>query len=369
MGLILLLRSTYARIDLGRIGRNIDELKRLSGTKVMAVVKADAYGHGMIKVTAEAMKHGVDFFAVATPDEAIELRENFLSPNILVLSDCPEEAYSALIKYKITMTICSDDEIYLIDKTAKKLSMKAMIHIKVDTGMGRIGLRTPEELKHIISAVKKCENVEIKGLFTHFAAADESDKSFTNLQYDRFLNFKKLLLDRGFYPICHASNSAGIIAHSDKHLDMCRMGISMYGYRPSDEVDMSICHLEPAMSLISHITYIKEIEAGETVSYGRIYTADRPTKIATVAIGYADGYRRSLSNKAVAFTKGKRIKQVGRVCMDQIMFDVTGVDVKIGDEVELMCDEFNADDMAKIADTISYEILCGISKRVPRIYI
>lgn len=335
----------------------------------MAVVKADAYGHGVKEVSLAAYDTGVRNFAVATPEEALELRSYIKDGVILILSGVERPAYEKLISADITVTVYTEEQILILDEEAKKLNKTAKAHLKIDTGMGRIGLRTDEELHCVLAALKRASNVNLTGMFTHFATADETDKSFTQKQFMRFLSAANAVKSAGFNVICHASNSAATIWQDKKmHLDMCRMGISMYGYPPSFDVDMKNCPVKPAMSLYSYITHIKTIMPGETVSYGRIFTAEKETKIATVAIGYADGYRRALSGKAIGFVNGKKVRQVGRVCMDQIMFDVTDVSANEGDEILLMGEGFNADDMAKISGTISYEILCGISKRVYRIY-
>ncbi len=363
-----MLRNTYAKVDLCALGENIETLKRLANTPVMAVVKADAYGHGMIEVAGEAIKHGVHYFAVATPDEAVEFKASYPDEQVLILSSAQETAFAKLIDADVIMTAYTRQDIYALERAAQEQKKPARVHIKIDTGMGRIGLRTDEEADEVISALKECPHVHMEGMFTHFATADEADKAYTERQFKRFLHMREKFISAGFKPICHAANSAAIIAHAGTHLDLCRMGISMYGYPPSGEVEMSDCPLKPVMSLVSYITHIKELDAGQSVSYGRKHIAKKDERIATVAIGYADGYRRALSNKAKAFINGQEVRQVGRVCMDQIMLDVTDIDAKEGDEVVLMGAGFDADDMAKICDTISYEILCGISKRVPRVY-
>ena len=367
--MIELLRSTYARIDLGALGENIETLKRLAGTPVMAVVKADAYGHGMKQAAGEAIKHGVHYFAVATPDEAMEFKAYYPEEEVLILSSAQPQAFEALIGAGVIMTAYTPEDIFSLQRCAEKVGKPARVHIKIDTGMGRIGLRGDDEADAVTDALKSCKDVRMEGMFTHFATADEADRAFTEKQFARFMEMKERFTAAGFKPICHAANSAAIIAHGNTHLDMCRMGISMYGYPPSGEVDMSDCPLKPVMSIVSYITHIKRIDAGDSVSYGRKHIAKEGESIATVAIGYADGYRRSLSNKARAFVNGREVRQVGRVCMDQIMLDVTGIEAREGDEVLLMGAGFDADDMAEICDTISYEILCGISKRVPRVYI
>ena len=363
-----MLRRTYAKIDLQAIGNNIEELKRLAGTEVMAVVKADAYGHGMIEVTEEAVRHGVKYFAVATADEAAEFRAHFKNEEILILSSVERELYETLVERNVALTVYTAGDIYCLNEIAEKLDITASVHVKIDSGMGRIGLRTDKEAWDVIAAIKACDNILLKGMFTHLATADEADLTFAKGQLKRFNEVRELFFAEGLRPLCHAANSAAIISLKDAHFDLCRMGISMYGYAPSDEVDMADCSLKPAMSLYSYISHVKSINAGDCVSYGRIFTAEKDTDIATVAIGYADGYRRSLSNKAKGFVNGIEVRQVGRVCMDQIMFDVTGADVKPGDEIMLMGEGFTADDMADIAGTISYEITCGISKRIPRLY-
>ena len=364
-----MLRDTYAEINLEALKHNILLLKKAAGVPLMAVVKADAYGHGAPEISRAAWDVGTKWFAVSNPDEATEIREQLPDAHILVLSSVMEKACVMMVKEGISVSAYKPEHIYKMEEAAKNIGKRAKIHLKADTGMGRIGFRTENELCAVLDAADKCPNVEVEGLFTHFATADEADLSLAKKQLTEFMNIKNIVLTRGFHPICHASNSAGIITLADAHLDMCRAGISMYGYPPSGEVDMSGISLKPVMSFISYVSFVKRIKRGESVSYGRKFIAEDDRVIATVSSGYADGYLRALSGKAQAYIKGGRVRQVGRVCMDQIMFDVTGRDIREGDKIELFGTHVGADELAELAGTISYELLTGITKRVPRVYV
>lgn len=367
-----MLRKTYAEINLSNISHNISELKRAAGTNVMAVVKADAYGHGMFAVAQRSLQEGVNWFAVATPDEAIALRE-IGGVKILLLSPALPCTYETLVDAQISICVTRPEEVGALAECAAKLGKNALTHLKLDTGMGRVGLRTVQELDAIIGAFRAHPNVIMEGLFTHFAAADEADPAYTNKQSEKFSFFSEKIKSAGFSPLLHTSNSAATIRFPELHLDLCRMGISMYGYFPSHEVDWKGVSLKPAMSLISYVSHLKYIEPGESVSYGCKFTAEKRTKIATVPIGYADGYKRALSCQASALVNGKLAKLVGRVCMDQIMLDTTDIPVSVGDEVVLMGTRgdtsITADDLATLALTISYEILTSITARIPRVYL
>lgn len=367
-----MLRRTCAVVNLGKIAHNIRELKRAAGTDVMAVVKADAYGHGMEAVAKTAAKNGVHWMAVATPEEALALRRVLPDAGILILSPVEEEAYLPLIQQEISLCAFLPEQVKQIGRTARTANKTAKVHLKLDTGMGRVGLRTMEELDGVLDAFFQTPQVRMEGLFTHFATADEADKTFAMQQLAAFGAFRAKVLEAGFAPVCHASNSAATIEMPQAHFDLCRLGISMYGYLPSGQVLPGEVALRPALSLVSYISHIKTIHAGDTVSYGRIYTAPGDRRIATVPIGYADGYRRALSGKARAIVNGALTQQVGRVCMDQIMLDVTEVQADVGDTVTLLGEQgkvrVTADDLAEQCGTISYEILTGLSARVPRIY-
>lgn len=372
-----MLRKTFAVVDLSKIAHNIRVLEKDMGAGVMAmaVVKANAYGHGMAQVAKVAQDCGISWFAVATPDEAVELRKS-CDRNILVMAPADEESNYELVQREISVTAFSLEHLRSLCKIAEELEVQAKIHIKVDTGLGRIGLRTEEELLEILDYFDAHEEqLSFEGLFTHFAVADQLDKSFTILQLNRYNSFCNIVFDRDYTPVCHASNSAAILDMEDAHFDLCRMGIAMYGYPPSGELEAFASELQPALSLKSTVIHVKTIAPGDSVSYGRTFIAEKPTEIATVVLGYADGYPRALSNHGYAIVRGKKAKLVGRVCMDQSMFDVTGLGVQVGDEITLIGQQgeerVTAHDIAKACDNgmISYELLTGISARVPRVYV
>ena len=349
-----MLRKTFAVVDLSKIAHNIRVLQKNMGEGVlpMAVVKANAYGHGVRQVAKTAQDCGVCWFAVATADEAVTLRES-CEAHILVLSPADEQSNIELVKRGISVTAFTPGHLRSLSAIAKELKMQAKIHVKLDTGLG----------------------LKLEGLFTHFAVADQIEKSFTVLQLNRYLAFRDTVFGRGYRPICHASNSAAILDMPDARLDLCRMGISMYGYPPSGELAPFAEDLQPALSLKSTVVHVKKIEPGDSVSYGRTFIADQPREIATVVIGYADGYPRALSNKGRAVVRGQSVRLAGRVCMDQAMFDVTGLGVQVGDEITLIgqdgAESIWAQEAAQLCENgmISYEILTGISARVPRVYI
>lgn len=372
-----MLRKTFAVVDLSKIAHNIRVLQKNMGEGVlpMAVVKANAYGHGVEQVAKTAQDCGVRWFAVATADEAVTLRES-CEAHILVLSPADEQSSIELVKRGISVTAFTPEHLRSLSAIAKELKMQAKIHVKLDTGLGRIGLRTQEELLEVLSYFDEYpDQLKLEGLFTHFAVADQIEKSFTVLQLNRYLAFRDTVFGRGYRPICHASNSAAILDMPDARLDLCRMGISMYGYPPSGELAPFAEELQPALSLKSTVVHVKKIEPGDSVSYGRTFIADQPREIATVVIGYADGYPRALSNKGRAVVRGQSVRLAGRVCMDQAMFDVTGLGVQVGDEITLIgqdgAESIWAQEAAQLCENgmISYEILTGISARVPRVYI
>ncbi len=371
-----MLRKTYAVVDLSKIAHNIHVLEKEMGAGVMAmaVVKADAYGHGMRQVAQAAMQCGVSWFAVATADEAVALRES-CDRNILVLAPADEPSNYELVRRGISLTAFTMEHLRSLCKIARELEMQAKIHLKVDTGMGRIGLRTGKELLDVLDYFDAHgRELSLEGLFTHFAVADQVDKSFTILQLNRYNSFRTIVLEREYMPVCHASNSAAILDMEEAHFDLCRMGISMYGYPPSGEMEHLARELKPALSLKSTVIHVKTIAPGDSVGYGRAYIAKEPREIATVAIGYADGYPRALSNQGQGIVRGRMARMAGRVCMDQVMFDVTGLGVSVDDEITLIGREgdvsVTAHDIAETCGNgmISYEVLTGISARVPRIY-
>lgn len=363
----------YAKIELDNIGKNVSGVRNRIDPKtmIMAVVKADAYGHGAVQVAAY-LEDKVNWFGVATVDEALELRNNGIKKNILVLGATMPDDYYSLVKYDITATIFDYDRAKRLSEEAVAQNKPAKIHIKVDTGMSRIGFSADESSANIISDISSLPNICIDGIFSHLAKADEADKSSAKLQKEIFDKFIAMLEERNInIHIKHLYNSAGIMELSNSY-DMVRMGIMLYGYYPSDEIDKKYL-LYPAMELISQVSYIKSVSKGTGVSYGHTFVAEDEMKIATVPVGYADGYPRCLSGKGEVLINGYRCKIIGRICMDQLMVDVTHIDnISVGDEVVLVGkqgeENISVEDVANNAFSFNYEFICGISRRVPRIY-
>ncbi|MCX5680534.1 MAG: alanine racemase [Candidatus Omnitrophica bacterium] len=365
-------RSTWAEIDLKAIAHNYKQVKRLVGknTKVMAVVKANAYGHGTVEVSKVLESLGVDYLGVATMDEAVRLRDHGIKSPILVLgSVLPDEVHAAVEK-DITLTLASDELLKAIRKDCED-HHKIRVHIKIDTGMGRIGIWHEDALNFIKNlAVDK--HIVIEGIYTHFSAAGH-DNFFTNYQIE---SFEKLLAKlEGFdvrIPLKHSANSIATVDFKRSHLNLVRPGLVIYGMYPKYTFPKLI-KLRPAMSLKTRIVYIKDTPPGRSISYGRSYITGKHTRIATLPIGYADGYLRGLSNKAYVLVRGKKAPVVGRVTMDQTMIDVGGIrKASVGDEVVLIGrqgrEEIRAEKLARLAGTIAYELVSLISNRVPRIY-
>lgn len=369
-------KRVYAEIDLSKIRKNVISIRNAVGNsvKIMASVKADGYGHGAIEC-ARAIDEIVDAFAVATIGEAIELRESGFNKKILVLGYVLPEFYSIAIKQDISLTVFSYDVAKELNECALKCGGKAKIHIAIETGMGRIGFYPDENSINEIAKINSLEHIEIEGVFSHFATADNKDKTYSKMQIDKYMQFVKKIEDAGvLIKNKHISNSAAVIDLPEVSLDMVRVGIILYGLYPSDEVNMSRIPIEPAMSLKSKVVHIKTLHEGESVSYGRQFIATKETKVATVSAGYADGYPRLLSNKGRVIINGQYANIIGNVCMDQLMVDVTHIkNIEIGNDVILMGKqnglEISAEEIAHYAGTINYEIVCGINKRVPRVYV
>ena len=353
------------------------EVRRLAqkGALVTAVIKADGYGHGAKKIAQTLLDNGADRFAIAVIDEGIELRRAGFKVPILILGYTDGERAEEVIYNDLEQAVYSWDLAEALSKEAGKQSKTAKIHIKVDTGMGRIGLQPNKDSVQLIKKISQLPNVVIEGIFTHFAVADAVDKAYTEEQYKKF-NWicDQLEKENVKINVRHCGNSATIIDLPDMHLNMVRAGIVLYGLKPSDEVMLDKLELRQVMSLKVRISHVKEIEAGQSVSYGRKFIAGKKSRIASLPIGYADGYTRMLSGKAEALVKGRKVPVVGRICMDQCMIDVTGMDdVKAGDEVVLFGKQdgnfIHIDELAEKLGTINYEIVCMINKRVPRVYI
>lgn len=371
------LNRVYLKIDLDKICNNINAVINKVGrdTKVLAVVKGDAYGHGAIEVTKALSEIGTYGFAVATVGEALALRRAGITKPILILDFVFPNQFETIIRNDIMLTVFQYGIAKELNEAAGEMGTTAHIHIKIDTGMGRIGYIPDEKSIDEICRIAQLPNIEIDGIFTHFACADEKDKTSMNGQSEKFHSFVEKLESRGInIPIKHVCNSAAIIDKDGDYLDMVRSGIITYGLYPSEDVNKDKLHVEPAMELHSVVINIKTIHKGDTVSYGSTYVAEKPTVIATIPVGYADGYPRLLSNKGSVLIHGKRAKIVGKVCMDQFMVDVTDIpDVSIGDNVTLIGKDgdecITCEEIGDISGRFNYEFLCCITRRVPRVYI
>ncbi|MBO5317498.1 MAG: alanine racemase [Oscillospiraceae bacterium] len=368
----MLLSNTYAKIDLDTIEENFLNICRRAGKPVMAVVKADAYGHGAVPV-ARLLEPLCAFFGVSSVSEALELRGAGLKKPILILGHAPRECYGLLIQNSIRPTIFCLEDAKALSHAAQELEMAAAFHFAVDTGMGRIGFPVTEAAADLCAAIAKLPGLIPEGLFSHFATADEEDLTRAKAQAEKFREFDEMLRLRGvIIPLRHLENSAGIM-NFDCPYEMARAGIVIYGLYPSGEVDPTLLSLKPAMSWHSRVTHVKWLVPGQQVSYGGTWEAIAPTRVATVAAGYADGYRRSLSGKFYVLIRGHQAPILGRVCMDQFMVDVTHIpEVCPGDEVVLMgasgkeC--IRAEALGAAAESFNYEQVCDISRRVTRIY-
>lgn len=368
----------YAAIDLDAINHNIEVLsKTLSkDTKIMAVVKTDGYGHGAIPISRELEKKDYIYgFATATAEEALILRKAGIEKPILVLGYVFPYAYQALIEEEIRFTLFRKDMLLELSEEAKRQGKKAIVHVKVDTGMNRIGILPDEQGISFLKDTLLEPMILLEGIFTHFAKADYMDKEAAFGQFDRFLSFcDKAEQQLGCQiPMKHCANSAAALEMKPTHLDIVRIGISIYGLWPSEEINKQNYDLKPAFSLRSHIVYIKNLKAGEEISYGGSYITEKETVVATIPVGYGDGYPRSLSNVGAVLIRGQKAPIIGRVCMDQFMVDVTHIpEVKEGDEVILIGGSketvITMEEVGMLADRFNYELACVIGKRVPRIY-
>ena len=366
----------YAEVSLKAIGHNIAQVKKRlrPGVKLLAVIKADAYGHGAVRV-GKYLEDQVDYFAVATAEEAMELREQGIRLPVLVLGYISPEQYGEILDYDITQTVYSLEIAEKLSEASVKAGCRTKIHAALDTGMTRIGFHITEEEADRIAAISRLPGLELEGMFTHFSCADQKDKTYCGLQLEKFRRMEGMLRARGVeIPVKHICNSAGIMEFDDYRFDMVRSGIVTYGLYPSEEVDKSRLPLIPALSWKSRVIHVQDAEPGLGVSYGATYTTEGPcTRIATVSAGYADGYPRALSNKGRVLIHGRYAPILGRVCMDQMMVDVSHIpDVKVEDAVTLIGREgdrrITMEEVADPACRFNYEMACGISKRVPRIY-
>ncbi|MFK2823837.1 alanine racemase [Arcobacter sp. YIC-80] len=371
-----LTRAVWAEINLDNLANNIREVRRVTNpkTKISAVIKADGYGHGAVAIAQTLLENGADRFAVATLSEALQLRKEFKETQIMVLGYTPEHLAQEIIQNNIIQTIYSLEQAKEFSKVAKQLNKNIVVHIKIDSGMNRLGMLCSEDTVNTVLDISKLDNLVIEGIYTHFAAADELDKTYTKMQVEKFSKIVEQIEEKGLsIPIKHVSNSAAIIDMPEFNFDMVRAGIMLYGLYPSQSVNHERVNLKEVMCLKAKIAQVKEIEAGSGISYGLTYKCEHKTKIATLPIGYADGYTRMLSNKAKVLVKNKIVPVLGNICMDQCIIDVTNLDVKMGDEVVLYGgdnkDGISIDSVANLLNTINYEIVCMVDKRVPRVYL
>ena len=367
----------YAKIDLDAAAYNMEQMKNRigGGARLIAVVKTDAYGHGAVPL-AEVFEK-LDYvwgYAVATLDEGIVLRKHGIKKPILVLGCVFPDQYDDMVRNEIRAAEYMEEMAGKIAEAAERAGKKAYIHIKVDTGMGRIGFPVTEESADIIERISRMENIEVEGMFTHFAKADERDKTYTYEQHRKFMWMKEQMEKRNVeIPYYDCDNSAGIIDFPDMKHDLARAGISTYGMYPSEEVNRDAVDLKPVLSLVSHVIFVKTVEPGTSISYGGTFVAPKQMKVATIPVGYGDGYPRSLSNKGCVLIHGKRARILGRVCMDQFMVDVTDIpEVQFMDQAVLIGedqdDRITVEELAELSGRFNYEFVCCLGKRIPRVY-
>lgn len=370
------IRPVWAEINLDNLAHNIKQVRNNTNkdSLIMAVVKANGYGHGAVDIARTFLENGADRLAVAILSEAVELRKADITESILVLGYTPRSQYEKLLEYNLIQTIYNYEDAKILSQKAVEFGKEVTIHIKIDSGMGRIGFLPTAESAESILNISILPNIKIEGIFTHFAKADEVDKSHVMGQFNKYMELVNYLEGKGLnISIKHVSNSAGIIDLPEFNLNMVRAGIMLYGLYPSDEVNKEKIKLKPAMSLKAKISHLKIVPKGTGISYGQIFTTEKESKIGTIPIGYADGFTRLLTGKAEVYINDKRVPIVGKICMDQCMLDLTSVeDVKLGDEVVIFgCEQDypHVDELASKIGTINYEIVCMVARRVPRVYI
>ena len=366
-------RPTVAEIDLKALAYNLKGIRRRVGeeVRVMGVVKANAYGHGIVEVARFLENQRIDYLGVANAEEGVVLRESGVTAPIHVFTLPSKLQVSLFVRHSLEPTVCSQHDAALLNAEALKTGKTVPVHLKIDTGMNRIGVE-PKDLKKLLKFLGKLRGLEIKGVYTHFAAADSRDKSFSKLQLTEFQKaLEELRNEKVSADVIHCAGSAGILDLPESWFSLVRPGIMLYGYYPSLETTESVT-LKPVLSLKSRVSLVKWVEPGETVSYGRRFTAKRRTRIATLPLGYADGYMRSLTGRSSVLIRNKKFPTAGTICMDQLMVDVGSEDVRVGEEAVLIgCqrrERISAYDLAGTLGTIPYEICTNISSRVPRIY-
>lgn len=368
----------YAKIDLDAIAYNIITIKNSlkEGTGIVVVIKADGYGHGALPIANMLEQlHYIWGFAVATLDEAVVLRTEGITKPILVLGCIFPDQYREMLDYDIRMNVYTQEMAQAIAKIAAKEGKQAYLHTKLDTGMGRLGFDISDNSVEAITQIAQMDNVVMEGIFTHFAKADEEDKTYTKKQLERFCWMVDQLDHRGVtFEHKHCANSAAIIDMPEANFDLVRSGIATYGLYPSDEVNQDALYLKPALALKSHVAFVKQVPKGTSISYGGTFISEKDMLIATVPLGYADGYPRSLSNKGYVLIRGKKAPIVGRVCMDQFMVDVTEIpDTQFGDKVTLIGRDkdiyLSLETLCELSGRFNYEFVCDLNKRIPRAYL
>ncbi len=361
-------KRTWAEIDLSAIGENYHTVRREVGesVQIMAIVKANAYGHGVDWVAPYLVKLGADQFGVSCLQEAVELRNLGIRKPILILGYTPAEYFKDLMDYDLCQTIFSLTEAERLSRAVAQCGGKIKVHAALDTGMGRLGFDAfdPDEAAKQVAALSELPGLSLLGLFTHFSVADtDGEEEYTEAQLQRFLAVRDRLREKGVKPLCHVANSAGSFLGKDYHLDMVRAGIVLYGLEPGGRENP----FKPAMTVKTLVSFVKTLPAGRDISYGRRYTTEKSVKVATLSAGYADGYPRTLSGKGKVLINGHFAPILGNICMDQMMVDVTDIPCKAGDEATLMGGGIDINDLAKELGTIHYELICGLGKRVPRV--
>lgn len=361
-------RPTHVEVDLGQLAQNLAAIRRhVGGARVMTILKANAYGHGLVPVARHMVKCGADYLGVAFLEEGILLRREGITTPILVLGGIAGEQIPLFLKHDLTITAPSVEKLRLIDEAAAAQGVKARVHLKIDTGMERIGIHY-YSAGQLLEASLQCRHVEVEGIYSHFANADAADLSHARLQLERFFDVLTFYEKRSLpVPLRHIANSAGILQLPESHLDLVRPGILLYGVYPSAECARTIA-VKPALTWKSRVAYFKVVQPGHPVSYGSTWQSDHPVRVVTVPVGYGDGYFRALSNQAQVIIRGRRHPTVGRVCMDALMVNLEQGTAYNGDEVILLGGDITAAEMAAWAGTIPYEVLTNINTRVPRIY-
>ncbi|MGM0603055.1 MAG: alanine racemase [Bacillota bacterium] len=368
-------RPAFLEIDLKALDSNYQLIRKdiPEDTMIASVVKADAYGHGAVEAAKYLLRSGTDYLAVSCPEEALELRNAGIGAKIIVLGEILPEQYNLIIEQNLIQTAASFNTLEGLNRKAASRDIIQPVHIKIDTGMGRIGF-LPEEVKKVFSRIKALDNIKTEGVFTHFAAADQKDKTYTRKQWDVFINTLEKIEEMGFeIEVKHAANSAAVIDLPEKTLNMVRPGIMLYGMYPSDEVQKRF-ELKPVLSFKSRIVQIRELKKGSKISYGGIYKTENRERLAVLPVGYKDGYLRALSNKSEVLIKGKRAPVRGRICMGQIIVSLENIpEAEVGDEAVLLGrqgrEEITASELAELAGTINYEITTSLSSRLRKKYI